>query len=88
MAKKCSKAGINIGSLLSPPNLLWDLQGFDTIRQLLVGIFHNLHEGHCNELYHIFSLFTAEAKRLTRANWDDRALWSPNTGESSTFMDR
>lgn len=81
VAKKCSKEGINIQSLLSGPNWLWELLSFASTRQLVVDIFHNLHEGHCNEFYKFFRIFTPEAKRLTQANWNDPNLWSPDKGK-------
>ena len=83
VAGKCSCKAINIQSLLSPPNLLWDLQAFDTVRQLVVDIFHNLHEGHCNEFYKLFRVFTPLAKQHIDARWADSTMWSPNTGTST-----
>ena len=81
ISKECSKVSINCKSLSSPANILWELLCFNTIYQLVVDVFHNLHEGHANLLYGFFRVLTSFAMSYIKAAWEDNDLWDPDTGE-------
>lgn len=79
---KCSEEGISVGSLSSPPNILWELYAFEMALQLLVDEFHNLAEGHGHILYNLFQAFTPAAERVIEPVWNDPNTWDPlKTGE-------
>lgn len=81
LKKLCTKYAINMLSLQSPPNVLRDLQSFDTRKQLAFDEFHNVGEGHANVAYKdVCPLFTPEAEAVIQACWEDPTLWDPSTG--------
>ena len=76
--KTCSRKGVNFGSLFSPCNLLWELQGFDTTRQLCVDHFHNVPEGHAALFVALFfDALSEEARLVVQAAFDDPDTWDP-----------
>ena len=83
--RDCSRLAINRKCLSSPPNILWEFLAFSTVLQLVVDIFHNIHEGHANLLYGMFRVFTAFASVLIKASWNDPEVWDPSTGETVNF---
>ena len=83
----CSKAGINVGSLVSPPNLLWELASFDTTTQLLVDEFHNLAEGHAQIFYaYFFDALSKDAQKLVQVVWNDPETWEPHASKSVSVV--
>ena len=74
---KCKEYGIALGSLASKLNFLWELEGFDTTRQLLVDFFHVLAEGSGNLFYELFKVWSPQAKEIIVAAMHHPDTWHP-----------
>ena len=74
----CREKGVNVGSLLSPCNLLWQLYGFCTTRQLCVDHFHVIAEGLASLLVAaFFTCLTPAAAEVVQASFKDPDTWDP-----------
>ena len=62
-------------------NLLYDLNFFNGPQQLVVDVFHNMNEGHCNLLYDFFRVLTPFAEERVKVAWEDDYVWDPTVGE-------
>jgi len=62
-------------------NLGWDLLSFSFWLQLVIDVFHNMNEGHCNLLYTLFSVLSPFAEAFVREAWEDEYTWEPTVGK-------